>query len=342
MGIYRKGSPALRPPAARKCGRDYPGPCSARFQELLPGGLGRRETAHVLLFPPCRSPGPPDSAVFKLFFSRDDNVPDIDTTCLILGSLITLGELFGLPPESYGHDTAQSEALLSLMEQHVFGKGRYGRKSLSYDNGILPGDDGVMTWVFDDHNELDPTSNINILNWLVLIPSIHPELSADRLAALAQGIFRFLHNHVRDGSFLDQRFQSYYPLGPTYLFWGRFLRNFRTLPPETRRQWDPGGAVEAIDAHLLARGEEIILRGMLETNPFDRLLAAPFLYERGTQWQELSSWLNTDQRQMDHFRKHHYEIFHLRYPSKIFCAPLRIPQAAALELSILVDKLPPS
>ena len=283
----------------------------------------------------------PDQAVHKLFFSKDDNVPDIDTTALILGSMLSLGNLFGLAGGAYGHVAEDSASLVGLMEQHVRGKGRYGRESLSYDNGILPGDEGVMTWVFDGHNELDPTSNINILNWLVQIRSVHPELPLERIAALTNGIFRFLDNHVRDGSFLDQRFQSYYPLGPTYLFWRRLWGSLMALPESERVVLDADGAAGRVDAFLAAKGEEIFRHGKAPTNPYDRITAAPFLYEHGILREEAAGWLNPERGLLGHFHENHYEIFHLRYPSKIFCAPVRIPFGCALDLAVLVDKFPP-
>lgn len=281
---------------------------------------------------------PPEHEVHRLFFSKDDNVPDLDTTALILGSMISLRETFGLADAAYGHAVEDSRALLGLMEQHVWGKGRYGQDSLSYDNGILPGDAGVLTWLFDDHNELDPTSNINILNYLVLIRRIHPELPGDRIAALANGIFTFLENHVRDGSFLDQRFQSYYPLGPTYMFWRRLWNNLAGLPEPVRKALDAAGAASRIDAHLASRGEEIFRHGKVPTNPYDRITAAPFLYEHGISRRESAAWLDPESGLLDHFEDNHYEIFHLRYPSKIFCAPIKIPYACALDLTVLVDK----
>lgn len=275
---------------------------------------------------------PPGDPVHRMFFSRDDNVPDIDTTALILGSLLGLRRLAGA--DAYGAE--RSLALLGLMEQHVHGRGRFGRKSLSYDNGVHPADRGVMTWVFDDHNELDPTSNVNILNWLVLLPEAYPGLPRDRIAALAGGILEFLLRHARDGSLLDPRFQSYYPLGPAYFFWRRFMGNFLALAPGERERMDPSRAVPVIDACLAGRGEEIFRPGI--ANPFDRLAAAPFLYEHGIHREEIRSWLDPENRFLGRFRNRHYEIFHLRYPSKIFCAPLRFPEACALELALLVDK----
>jgi hypothetical protein len=281
---------------------------------------------------------PRGDAVYKLFFSRDDNVPDLDTTALVLGSLIQMNRLFGVGAGAYGHRREESEALLGLMEQHVFGRGRFGRKSLSYDNGILPDDEGVMTWVFDEHNELDPTSNINILNWLAVLPALHPDVDAGKIAGLARGILRFLHNHVLDGSFLDERFQSYYPLGPVYHFWRRFMENYRASPDSIRKRLDPDGAASAIDGYLAARGEELFRKEA--SNPFDRLVAAPFLYEHGIMKRELAAWVEQEEGLTSHFLDNHYEIFHLRYPSKIICAPLSFPQACGLELAILVDKNP--
>jgi hypothetical protein len=52
---------------------------------------------------------------------------------------------------------------------------------------------------------------------------------------------------------------------------------------------------------------------------------------------ELRAWFGDGSRWIEHFRKNHYEIFHLRYPSKIICAPVRIPFAAILDFLMVVD-----
>ncbi|HLP41682.1 MAG TPA: hypothetical protein VK465_09260, partial [Fibrobacteria bacterium] len=254
---------------------------------------------------------PRDNAVYRLFFSRDDNVPDIDTTCLILGSALLLSGEEGAGDLPYAHDLATTLGFLSLMEQHVHGQGRYGRKSLSYENGTRIEDRGVMTWVFDDHNEVDPTSNVNILAWLALIRRAHPDVPAARVTALARGILAFLARHAADGSLLSPRFQSYYPLGPVFLFWRRFRRAFDSLPEDERAAFDPDDAVAAVDSHLAAEGETLFLRGGARINPYDRLTAAPFLYERGMGRETLADMLAPESGFMARFLDNHYEIFRL-------------------------------
>jgi hypothetical protein len=282
----------------------------------------------------------PGTIVHKLFFSHDDNVPDLDTNCIIRGAMISLLDLFDLPRDLYLRRDSDPGLVLDIYEQHVHGKGKYGTKSLSYLNNLLPGDTGIYSWVFDDHNELDPTSNINILNYWILAKRMHPGIDMQRVAGLTNGIFRFLGNHARDGSFLEQRFQSYYPLGPTYFFWRRFAVNFLSLPESERALLDSEDAFELIDGFLLDKGREIFLRRKEPFNPYDLLTAAPFLYDRGMRIKTVEDWLGSPDGGMDHFRTNHYEILHLRYPSKIVCAPVRIPFACLLELLITVDSLP--
>jgi hypothetical protein len=283
---------------------------------------------------------PKGDTVYKLFFSNDDNVPDLDTNCIIRGAMISLLELFDLPADLYLRRDSDPALVLDLYEQHVHGEGRFGTKSLSYLNDLLPGDTGVYSWVFDDHNELDPTSNINILNYWILLKKIRPDAPRDRVAALTNRIFKFLANHARDGSFLDERFQSYYPLGPTYFFWQRFARNFLALEERERAGFDAAGAFAVIDRFLLERGREIFVEGKKSFNPYDLLTAAPFLYERGVKVAQVEAWLGAKDGGMDHFRRNHYEILHLRYPSKIVCAPIRIPFACLLDLLTIVDTHP--
>lgn len=280
----------------------------------------------------------PGNQVHRLFFSRDDNVPDIDTTCLILGSWISLIEAMGLPASAYRHDAAETRDLVALMADHVYGEGEYGRGSLSYENGARPGDRGVLTWVFDRHNELDPTSNVNILNYLVQIGRIRPEAPGGEVAALTRRIFAFLAAHAEDGTLLDQRFQSYYPLGPSLYFWRRFRVNWRRLGGSVRDRLDPEGRMEVIDGRLRDAAADIYASPPRACNPFDFLTAAPYLYESGMFADRIRIWLGDGLAWAEHFRKNHYEIFHLRYPSKIICAPIHIPFACLLDLFTLVDK----
>jgi hypothetical protein len=279
----------------------------------------------------------PENEVHRLFFSRDDNVPDIDTTCIILGSWLNLQGAVPLPAAAYRQSEAEARALLALMGDHLYGGGRFGQGGLSYENGIRPDDRGVLTWVFDEHNELDPTSNVNMLNWLFQIGRIHPGIPEESVAGLTRPILRFLANHAEDGTLLDQRFQSYYPLGPSLFFWGRLKRTWQSLPPGLKGRLDPEGAMPRIDAFLLAEAERIFTSPPRSVNDYDFLTAAPFLYEAGVLRGKIRSWLGDGRRLADHFRRNQYEIFHLRYPSKIICAPLRIPFACLLDLSTIVE-----
>ncbi len=282
---------------------------------------------------------PHDNSVYKMFFSRDDNVPDIDTTSLILGSAIPLIGALGLSPTVYQHDEQSMLDFLALMRDHVYGLGRYGQKSLSYENGILPGDQGVLTWVFDDHNELDPTSNVNVLNFLFRIRRIRPDAPLEEIAALTRPIINFLSNHARNETYFDQRFQSYYPLGPSLLFWRRMYQGYLALDEKERAILDAQGRLEEVNERLAkAAGKIYRAEGGLR-NPYDILTAAPFLYERNVMRAELRDWLGSGEQWVSHFRKNHYEIFHLRYPSKIICAPIMVPYACLLDFLTHVDKV---
>jgi hypothetical protein len=280
----------------------------------------------------------PESEVHRLFFSRDDNVPDIDTTCIVLGSWISLLGALGLPVSAYAPGGTETGDLLALMAEHIHGEGKYGQGGLSYENGARAGDHGVLTWVFDEHNELDPTSNVNILNYLIQIGRILPAGSDGPAVDLGRRIIRFLANHAEDGTLLNQRFQSYYPLGPSLFFWRRLRINWFALDPSARTRFDPDNAMARIDDFLLAEAERIFASPKRPYNEYDFLTAAPFLYERGAMREFIRKWLGDGRGLAEHFRRNHYEIFHLRYPSKITCAPIRIPFACLIDLLTIVDK----
>lgn len=331
--------------AARHFGFEVPGGCKAAVADTIslawdngytvePDG---RPLAMLSYYPRKDHRVPKDNPVHGMFFSRDDNVPDNDTSCIIFASMLACIESFGLDPALYRHGREDTGRFVASLAEHVYGEGRYGRGSLNYDNGARPEDCGVLTWVFDAHNELDPTSNIDILHYLALVDRIFPD-AAPQLPALTNKILRFLGNHVRSGDFLDQRFQTYYPLGSTYNLWRRFKVHFDTLPEARRGELDRDSVVHRVDDHLAERGQEIFKPGDSGYNPYDFLLAAPFLHSHGLMEKRITDWVLTEAGGLAHFRENHYEFFHLRYPSKIIGAPVLLPNAVILELCMLIDK----
>jgi hypothetical protein len=279
---------------------------------------------------------PAGGVLFRMIMKY--SVPDNDTTCVILSSLMRIQADLQPPVQLPFHDEAETERFISHLADHVYGEGRFGQESPSYIGGFLPGDHGVVTWVFDPHNEVDPTSNVNILFYFIQLYGLHPELVLRKGPYFFGRILRFLLNHVENDTLLSSRFQQYYPFGSALFFWWRFTSGFEGLSLEVREALDPKGDIRRIDDYLVKGAETVFSKSREERfNPYDKLLAAPLLLARGRMAGEISGVLLSEES-IGHFKENQYELFHLRYPSKILCMPEMFPQAVYLEVLNLLAR----
>lgn len=269
---------------------------------------------------------PPEHPAYRHFLSWDAGVPDNDSTCIVLGSLLRILRALGEPVGRMGRDPESLRAHLSLLRDHVHGEGRHGRGALSYAAPVFPGDRGVLTWIFDAHNELDPTSNVNVLNFLILLAAECPALEPEILP-LAEGILAFLERHARAGTLFHPRLQQYYPPASALFFWHRCLRAADDAGPERMARLDPGGRMAVIDAAMAAQALELFRAGV---NPSDAALASPYLARAGVNVEDPRAAWRDPRAALLHFRKTQYEIFHLLYPVPVICVTENLPVAAYL------------
>lgn len=270
---------------------------------------------------------PPKHPSYKHFMSWDAGVPDNDSTCIVLGSLLRLLRDLDAPLDILERPAAVMGAHLDLLQAHVHRCGAYGQGFLSYESGVRDVDKGVLTWIFDEHNELDPTSNINILNFLFLLGGNHPELEP-AIARLCGGILGFLSAHAAsDGLFLP-RLQQYYSFPATLFFWHRFLHNLEALDPGLVARLDPGGIIEQVNACMRAEAELVFVAKSSSAHSGDLALASPFLAREGLTG-AIRTWKDSAEP-LAHFERNHYEIFHLLYPVQVICVTENLPAAAYL------------
>ncbi|MBW8887524.1 MAG: hypothetical protein JF616_07170 [Fibrobacteres bacterium] len=273
---------------------------------------------------------PPEHPAYKHFLSWDAGVPDNDSTCIVLGSLLRLLIDLGEPMERLMRPAGVMRQHLRLLKAHVHREGRYGDGFLSYASGVAPGDRGILTWIFDRHNELDPTSNINVLNFLsLLLAAGFRDLGAE-IAELAGGILGFLRHHARAGNLFHPRLQQYYPPASSLLFWYRFLRNLDLLDAESRKLFDPGDAIGEIDAAIRSHSVFLFSGSGNVPNPSDAALASPYLQRAGIGIGDFSAPWNAPQTTLEHFGTNFYEVFHLLYPVQVICVTEALPIAAYL------------
>ncbi|HKP97554.1 MAG TPA: hypothetical protein VJ385_17555 [Fibrobacteria bacterium] len=271
----------------------------------------------------------PEHPSYKHFMSWDAGVPDNDSTCIVLGSLLRLLRDLDMPLEVLKRPAGVMKAHLGLLKAHVHRQGTYGQGYLSYESGVTDADHGVLTWIFDEHNELDPTSNINILNFLFLLGGAGlPELDAD-IAWLCGGILSFLRNHARAGTLFHPRLQQYYPFPSTLFFWHRFQRNLDAIGKDRVARFDPDGILPELGASIRKEAIRVFCNGTVRPNPADAALASPYLTREGIGGAEGGSyWKNPEA--LRHFERNQYEIFHLLYPVQVICITQCIPHAACL------------
>lgn len=269
---------------------------------------------------------PPEHPAYRHFLSWDAGVPDNDSTCIVLGSLLRILLDLGEPLDRLRRPPPVMSAHLALLREHVFGEGRYGRGYLSYDAGVTPSDRGVLTWIRDEHNELDPTSNINVLNFLFLLTAAYPALEPE-IAPLAERILGFLGNHAGAGTLFHARLQQYYPPASALFFWYRCSRGADRAGGALRNRLDPKGIMARIDAAMRDMALALFRKG---ANPSDAALASPFLArERLSVTDPRAGWRDPESSLL-HFRDSHYEIFHLLYPVPVICVTENLPVAAYL------------
>lgn len=275
------------------------------------------------------------SLAYRYFLTLDAAVPDNDSTSIVFSAFLRLrGQLGGL--EGRGSDSDSNiHAFLALLEAHVNGDGRFGQGSPSYENGVDRRDHGILTWLFDHHNELDPTSNVNVLSFLATL-SVARQGPDGSIAGLARRILGFLDRHAGQGGFLTGRIQQYYPAGSVYFFWYRMESAMMRLQPEIRASLDPEGVVERIGGIMLRSAPDLFFDAAL-ANQNDFLLASPFLARHGlldpdrkAQFKEVQPWI-------DHISMHQYETFHLLYPVKMLCVAKNLPLAAYLYSIVELD-----
>ena len=202
----------------------------------------------------------------KLLFMLGADAADLDSSSVVMCRLLRSGSS-AVPPMD----------ALELLEDHVFGAGKYGQHALAIDNGVREGDGGVLLWVHEKHNELDAGVNVNILCLLAaLVERVESDLK-DRVFILAGNIFRFLDRHRVAEDFSRPDFLMYYSLEVTLFLWYRFLAYLEALPLPERGRFDPEGGCIALNRHFIGLMERKWRASPSSFNAFDKLMVLPLL-----------------------------------------------------------------
>ena len=274
----------------------------------------------------------PKHPAYAHFNSWDAHVPDNDSTCIILSALLSIQEQCHWTKKYFPHTVSDQQFHLQILNEHVYREGKFGQGNLSYENGVENHDSGVLTWVCDAHNELDPTSNINVLNYLLHLWIENPAATA--ILNLIDKIFGFLLNHIHKQTFLNTRFQQYYPLGATYYFWYRLCKTLQlcdTWPKSILNN------VEEIQVYLEQQATEIFVKDLKLYNENDWISSVPWMIYRGILPAKQKEKLLNPEYVYQNFNSNRYEIFHLLYPSKIICVADKMPFACYLDALVELD-----
>lgn len=233
-----------------------------------PQGSGKvKAWGYFPLKHPRFDPGKP---LLALLFKWGANAADLDSSSLVLCRLLKAGS-----------PSADPLQVLELLEDHVHGEGRYGRERLAYDNGVEADDRGILLWVQEKHNELDAGVNVNLACLLAALLGRLKGAEKERAFRLSAGLFRFLGDHIRRGSYAKGPFLMYYSLEALAFLWMRLAAYADALPEPDRGRFDPRGDCAALGAHLADLLAAEIRAGARGFNAFDRLLVLPILLRHG-------------------------------------------------------------
>jgi hypothetical protein len=208
------------------------------------------------------------NAIHRLMHAWGALAADLDTTSLVLARLLKAGS-----------PRAEVDGILALCEDHVRGRGRFGKEELAYDNGVLPEDQGVLLWIGEKHNELDAGVNLNVLCLLAIVAERADAEGRARALELAAGALAFLDRHIAAGSYARPGFLMFYSLEAMAFLWHRFALALEALPATLRTAFDPADVCGRLGRHLAS---------LLSADPagasrnaFDSLLILPLLARTG-------------------------------------------------------------
>jgi hypothetical protein len=208
----------------------------------------------------------PGNRVYRLMHRWGAISADLDSSSMVLARLVKAGS-----------KRVGIGEILTLLEEHVRGRGKHGTAPLAYDNGVEEDDQGVLLWVHEKHNELDAGVNVNILCLLSILHGRGDGADRARVERLSASIFRFLDRHIALGSFSRKAFLMFYSLEAFSFLWHRLAVALDDMPPESRERFDPMDVCGKLGGTLAALLEPEVRDGAIPFNSFDRLLALPVL-----------------------------------------------------------------
>lgn len=265
---------------------------------------------------------------YNQFISWDANIPDNDSTSTILSSILSLNKTIN--SQECDIKTINHESFIDLLNNHIYTKGKFGKDYLSYSNQVSQKYPGVLTWIFDKHNELDPTANINILNYLVQFAQVFPNKKYEEIGVLSNHIIFFLKDLVDRNILFDKRIQLYYPICSVYFMWYRIMRSIEQSSQSTKKLIDPENNIPFITDYFIKFFSSSYSILSKELNPYDLLLISPFLIKTGSLTRK--EWIDFVEPLIlsDFFKEKYYHYCHLLYPIKMICCNKMLPYLASI------------
>jgi hypothetical protein len=208
----------------------------------------------------------PGNLVHTLMHQWGAIAADLDSSSMVLIRLLKSGS-----------DRITALQVLTLLEGHVRGTGKYGMSALAYDNGAVAEDRGMLLWVQEKHNELDAGVNLNVLCLLAELSQRVGEPALGRVLEIASGCLEFLDRHIALGSYSQNGFLMFYSIEAFAFLWHRFDACLQTLPAPIRARFDAHGVCDKLGRHLALLLEREIDARAIPFNSFDKLLSLPVL-----------------------------------------------------------------
>jgi len=266
--------------------------------------------------------------MYKYFESWDMAVPENDSSSIIYSFMMQVCRLLEINiPCLHSHDQMISDYIDNLKE-HIWQKGKFGKGLLSYDRGYEKDETGILTWIHDQNNELDPTVNVNILSYLTSL--MLRNYSIKQSTPIFHTILEFLFKLAHREKIFKPEFQQYYSKGALIFLWYRFLILYEKIPDSLKNEMDSNGRIKYLRKVFLNYSENDLVYPLSLMEPFDKLLSLPLLFfEKSDKSEVLFSEIKK-LREEHFFSANKFSFLHFRYPVKIICTMENISEPVFL------------
>jgi len=266
--------------------------------------------------------------MYKYFDVWDVTCPENDSTAVVYSCFQTIRNLLNINIVELENHNKSVENYANYLYDYLRGEGLYGKEKLCYETGFNKTDSGVLTWILEKHNELDPTVNINILSYLASL--MGNGMTNKTIYYLSNQIIKFLFDLANRDLLLQPRVQIYYPIGSVYFLWYRFLYYKDRINSQQLAFFDNGKHINKINEHFKNKVLSNDYFHSNELNSNDKILISPFILREKLISEKTWKLQMEPLLQNNYFRNNYFHFCHTRYPFKVICTINMLPFCAYL------------